>query len=372
MNGVRYTFANDPSGYGQAARSFITSLFVSGVNITLEPIKQMPESIDYGLQGNICKSLHDRKIPYKVKIIHLTPDIIPDYQEKGIYTIAHLFWETSHLPKEWIAPLNDIDEIWTASDQMSDMIRDSGVNTPCYVFPQPIDITLSSEVIEPLQTQYPKDFTFYSIFQFIDRKNPRNLLRAYWQAFEGNDDVTLLLKTYRITYLPQEYQLIKDQILLWKKELGLKHYPKVQLVHKVLTEEQMTKLHKMGDVFINPSSGEGWNRPMEEAMLFGKPVISGDNGGITDIMTSQYYEKVESHLVHATQQSWIPWYTSDMLWKELDEKDLIKQMRFVYENYAKAQEKAKKAQKFVVDNFNYLKVGQAMRERLEKIYRSLN
>lgn len=324
----------------------------------------MPEEADYGMTGAIEKQLRNRNITSNITIIHLTPDLIPQYQEKEKYTISHLFWETDRLPKEWIEPLNGIQEIWTASEQMAEMIKKSGVTTPCYTFSQPIDVTKAKEKIIPYHLSVPKYFTFYSIFQWIDRKNPRTLLRAYWQEFSGNNNVRLLLKTYRITYNQQELDIIKSDILKWKKELGLKHYPELFLCHKIMNEKEIWKLHQTGDVFVSSSSGEGWNRPMQEALLLGKPCISGDNGGITDIVPKSYYYEVKSHKVQATQESWIPWYTTDMKWKELDETDLRKQMREIYKE---KQLFNTHAQKYVINNFSFQIVGRQMKERLEEI-----
>ena len=370
MIGLKYcSSGKNPSGYGSAARAFVTALFVSGVNVTCETIAQMPEITSYGLNGAILNNLERRNIPYKIKIVHLTPDLIPMYKEKGIYTISHLFWECDRLPKEWVAPLNQCDEIWTASHQMSEMIKKSGVSTPCYTFPQPIDVNKGEEIISPFLLPYPKDFTFYSIFQWIDRKNPRGLLRAYWKAFEGRTDVSLLLKTYRMNYSQSEYNIIKQEINRWKMELGLKSYPKIYLVKKLLTSSQINKLHALGDCYVSSSSGEGWNRPVQEAMLFGKPVISGDVGGITDLMT-QYY-KVDSKSVPATTQPQIPWYEAPQNWKELDEKSLTEQMKFVYSNYKESLKVAKEAQEFVKNQFSLQKVGQQMALRLEKIYEGM-
>lgn len=372
MIGLKYTSAREnPSGYGSAARAFITALWVAGINLTLETVSQMVENTDYGLEGKLCKSLEDRNILYKIKITHLTPDCIPMYQEKGIYQIAHLAWETDKLPREWIQPLNQCDEIWSMSPQMSEMIKRSGVSTLCSNFPQPIWTNQADELIPPFVLPYPKDFTFYSIFQWIDRKNPKALLRAYWQAFEGNDNVSLLLKTYRINYAESEFNLIKRDIEMWKKQLGLKHYPKVFLIRKLMTQDQIAKLHRLGDCYVNASSGEGWSRTMQEAMLFGKPVISGDNGGITDVLIKSQYFPVPSTSVNATEVSYIPWYEPSQHWKEVKEDELASTMLQVHNRYEDALKVAKKAREFVVNEFSYQKVGMLMKNRLEEIYRTL-
>ena len=366
MINVKYTSSSkSPSGYGEAARNFVTALLCAGVNVTCESITQTIEKTDYGLPGAICNMLENRDIPYQISIIHLTPDLYPTYKEKGIYTIGHLFWETDRLPKAWIKPLNEIDEIWTASPQMVRMIMDSGVTTKCTTFPQPIDV--SEEKIEPFDLNIPRDFIFYYIAQWIDRKNFRGLLRAYWKAFEGNDKVSLLLKTYRVNYSDSEYNLIKKDIQDWKKELKLKSYPRVLLARKILSNNQMKKLHMLGDCYVNASSGEGWCRPMQEAMNLGKPVISGDNGGLTDYLSPALYTLVLGSLQSATEVSHIPWYDRSMNWNVLDEEQLMSGMKSVYEDKYSADKKAEKVQELVRENFNFQTVGNQMRIRLNDI-----
>lgn len=367
MINVRYvSAASNPSGYGSAARNFITALFVAGVNVTCETISQMPENTDYGVTGSIRRSLEDRSISNDINIIHLTPDLYPVYMDKSKYNIGHLFFETDRLPEEWIKPCNKMDELWVASEQQAEMMRRSGVKTQMYCFGQPIDVSLAYENISAFEIDQPKDFIFYSCFQWILRKNPRGLLRAYWKEFTKNDQVTLLIKTYKTTYIQSEYEKIKDEIISWKSELKLKHYPKIGLVHQVLTDKEMLRFHKIGDVFVNPSSGEGWCRPMQEAMLLGKPAISGDSGGITDLLTSRHYYRVESKPVAAEVSPSIPWYTAGMNWLEIEESSLRKAMREVYE--AKTN-KAEDGKKFIVDNFSYQAIGHQMRKRLEVIVR---
>jgi hypothetical protein len=367
MINVRYvSAASNPSGYGSAARNYITALFVAGVNVTCETISQMPENTNYGITGNVRKSLEGRQIDHDVNIIHLTPDLYPDYMDSEKYNIGHLFFETDKLPKEWIRPCNRMDELWVASEQQADMMRKSGVKVPMYAFAQPIETQLAYEKLPAFAIDQPRDFIFYSCFQWILRKNPKGLLQAYWKEFSGNDQVTLLIKTYRTTYISQEYDTIKKDILAWKGELKLKHYPKVYIVHRLLTDREMIRFHRIGDVFVNPSSGEGWNRVMQEAMLLGKPAISGDNGGITDLLTSQHYYRVTSSPVQAEVSSSIPWYTADMKWKQVDEKSLRTQMKALY----KAEStKAENGQKYILNNHSFQTVGKLMAERLEAITR---
>ena len=372
MLGVKYcgTF-QDYSGYGDANRMDICALFMAGVNVTTESIRQVGEKSNYGIPENISVGLEDRSIPYKVKILHITPDMYPRYKEVGIYNIGRLAWETDRLPNVWIAACNEMQEIWTMSEKMADMIRKSGVRKPVSVFPEPIFTPKGEEFIQALETQYQKDFFFYSIFQWIPRKNPRALLHAYWRTFEGNDNVTLLLKTYRVNYSEGEFHLLKEELEGFRKELDLKHYPKIYLIPKLMTNNEMWRLHATGDCYVTSSSGEGFNRPLQEAMLIGRPSISGNNGGITDWLTDNEYFSVKSHPVPVVVVNHIAWYQPPQQWLDVDVSELGRKMLMVYSNMEHAKEIGQNAKRFVTDRFSWQRVVDEMRKRLEMIYKSL-
>src|SRR5438876_1215603 len=101
MIGVRYTGTfSDYSGYGSANRAFIAALYTAGVDVRTELVVQVREASKNGWTQELAMSLADRDIPYKINIIHLTPDLYPKYREKKKYNIGHLFWETDRLPTE--------------------------------------------------------------------------------------------------------------------------------------------------------------------------------------------------------------------------------------------------------------------------------
>ena len=100
VRGCKYTgTALDYSGYGMANRMDIVALWSVGVDITTEIVHQVPEQTNFGWAGELFKSLTNRNIPYKIKIIHLTSDMYHKYLEKDIYHIGRLFWETDRLPQ---------------------------------------------------------------------------------------------------------------------------------------------------------------------------------------------------------------------------------------------------------------------------------
>src|SRR5258708_31575213 len=92
----------DPSGYGDANRSDVASLYVNEVNLSTQIVTQTLATTTYGWQGELCKHLEMENEKAKIKIIHLTPDLYPKYMEDKKYHIGRLAWETDKLPQEWI------------------------------------------------------------------------------------------------------------------------------------------------------------------------------------------------------------------------------------------------------------------------------
>lgn len=361
----------DSTGYGSAARAFVTALYVAGVEVTTELAVHTIDRGDLGWEAHLCHKLADRDISYKVKILHVTPDIYENYLEKRKYHIGHLFWETNRLPKEWVDACNRVQEIWTSSPNMADVFRESGVTVPIHSFPQPIDTSWSWKRMEKFQLVGHNGFLFYSIFQWIERKNPKGLLTTFWKTFEGRDDVSLLLKVFRLSYKDTEFEKIRDDIRTWKKELGLSHYPKVYLCTEHMSTNRIMRLHLTGDCYVQPDHGEGWSRTVQEALLMQKPVIATARGGIHEYLKHEHYFRIPSTYVGVKETPWIKFYRRDQQWAEPDLHEFSKAMKFVQQDAALATAKGVVGQRFIEDAFSYQTIGEMMKKRLEEIYQKL-
>lgn len=361
----------DYSGYGSANRADVSALFMAGVDVATEVVSHVVDKAKFGWQGNLFEHLSDRKNGHKIKIIHLTPDEYPKYIEKDKYNIGRLIWETDRLPEEWIPHVNKMDEIWTSSDSLAEVFKSCDVRVPVYVFPEPIDITLADKQFDPYMVMAHKGFMFYSIFQWIDRKNPEDLIKTYLKTFEGNDNVSLLIKTHRINFDESEFSHIKEDITRWKQQLNLKKYPRILLCKRLLSDFEMMRLHATGDCYVSADHGEGWGRTIQEALLLGKPLISTARGGIHEYLSPEHYFRVPSTYMSATEQKWIPWYTKKMRWAVPDLDELAKNMLYVYKSRDNAEARGLLAKEFIKDNFSFHTVGQKMKERLEELYKAL-
>ena len=102
-----------------------------------------------------------------------------------------------------------------------------------------------------------------------------------------------------------------------------------------------------------------------------KPVIATALGGIHEYLQPEHYFGLDSKMVQVSEVPYIKFYTSDQMWAEVDEKQLIKGMQFVYKNRDISTAKGVVAKEFMKNSFNYHRVGEAMLLRLREIYRIL-
>lgn len=365
--GVKYTgFLSAESGMGEAARSFVAALHKSGVNVTAEDVPNLRAEKNLGEDHELSRSLNRKDIDYKFKIIHTTPDLVTKYLEPTKYHIFHLFWETTRLPEWWVWALNLMDEVWTGSEWNKKVFIDSGVTKPITIFPQPVRSASSTPLtIKGHGAEY-QQFKFYSVFQWIERKNPRALLEAYWEEFQ-DEDVVLILKTYKEKHSTEETTQIIRDIVTWRQELGQAKYPQVLLYPYELSRKTLDRLHESGDCFVSAHRGEGWGRPIAEAMLHSKPVISTNLGGVHEFIPPDCAKLIEYKMVPVFNMDFVPWYEKDQEWAEIDKGQLRLAMRSVFNNQQIAKKMGERGKELVESILSYRAVGDLMKKRLEEI-----
>jgi len=373
VKGIRYCGAvADVSGYGEAARNYILLLHKAGIPIRVQPASFEKQRPDLGATGELLRSMMSARIDYDTNIIHLTPEhySLPFFKEVGKRVIGYFAWETDRLPRRWVPQLSHLDVIFVPC-QWNKKVVAKETDKPIYVIPHGIDIDAYKEA-EPLQLDGVPDnvFKFYSIFQFIERKNPLALLVAYWTEFAGQGDVVLILKTYMANHEPDQVGHLKQAIASVKSRILLdnKAFPKVVLVSSLLSTAQIRSLHALGDVFVLPTRGEGFCLPMLEALAAGKPSIVPDFGGHLDFTTQQNSWLVESRLmpVIGMQNMSNGLYTADQNWADPSIMALRAAMREAYENRELLQRKAEQA-KVDRDKLSWDAVGKIYLEALEEV-----
>lgn len=373
MRGVKYIGpVNDYSGYGAAARNYALSLHKAGVPLTLFPrnFDPKPPPTSSEEEKKLLNELVGKRINYDVVLIHLTPDLYPQYIEKGKYNIGYVAWETTGLHPRWVNACNSVQEMWVPCGCNKEALLDSGVKVPVHVIPHGIDTDMFLGLEDQpfhIKGLSENTFKFYGIFQWMYRKNPEGLLRAYFNAFDDSDDVALLLKTYRMG-MSRDKEYIRDKILEIKKDMNIGHYPKVILISDLLSKTQMAGIHVLGDCCVGLHRGEGWGLPLFEAGLAGNPVIATGWGGNTEFMNEN-----NSYLVNY-QMSWVSrmayfnhWYLGNHRWAEPDQCHASDLMRHVYDHREEAFEKGKDIKEFITKNYSWSDVASMITARLGQL-----
>jgi len=356
----------DHSGYAQASRRLLLAMHKAGINITTQILIYQSDTKEYGEGGELAKKLEKKKIDYDIKIMMTTPDQAALQYETGKYNICAMFWEVLGLDKRWVEAMNKMDEIWTPSQVHADTFRHNGVYKPIRVIKIPIETTTRRKY-KRLKIKKFDGFTFYSVFQWTERKNPKALLEAYWQAFEGKKDVCLLLKTYKANFNESERERIRIDINEWKQNLKLKHYPKVFLVLGVLSNKEMMRIHSTGDCFVSAHRGEGLGLPQVEAMSIGNPVISTNFGGVHEFFDNNNSWLIDYKWCQVSNMVHIPWYNSQQLWADIDVKQLKKSMLEAYSDRKLLAQKGKLAKALIKDSLDTEVIGMDILKKLEAI-----
>jgi glycosyltransferase involved in cell wall biosynthesis len=377
MKGIKYIGPIwDFSGYAEASRNYVLALHRAGVPVTVQPhcFDRNAPPVGSDQERATLQSLVNKPIDYDIVIVHLTPDLAPLHAEAnaGKYIISYTVWETSKLHPLWVDACNKVNEVWVPSQWNIDSFKNSGVTVPILKVPHGIDPDLYAAVDPDLLSAFgTKDtFNFYSIFQWNARKNPEGLLRSYYNAFQGKEDVRLILKTYIGGNVPghEEIRLIKEAVTRVKNDMRLPHYPKLSLITETLSSDQMHALHMFGDAYVAIPYGEGWGLGFMEAGLAGKPVIGTGAGGNMEFMAEENSFPVQyMETFVGGMGTFNPWYLGDQRWFQPSMIDAAAKMAYVYNNREEAKARGEKLRQRISQEFNWDAVASIMISRLKEI-----
>jgi len=370
IKGIKYISpAFDNSGYGKASRGNILALHKLGVPLTLAPISFEQLRPDLGADGKILESLVKKDIDYNIVIMHCTPEFYHKFQEPGKIMISYTIWETTKLHPDWIPYINNgAKKVLVGCEWNREVFKNSGITIPIGVIPHGLDVG-KYKSNKPYQIAGIKEdaYVFYNIFQWQERKNPAALLKAYWYAFQNDENVALVLKTYRAGYTDPEKNAIRESIKSLKTGMRLDRYPPVYYVSEMLSESELLGLHARGDCYVSLDRGEGFGLGPFEAGATGNPIIVTGFGGVTEYAKPDNSVLVNYNFAPVFGISWSPWYRGDQLWAEPDVLHAVLKMRWAYEHQDEASALGKRLRDYIADNFTWEHIGERIIKELKEI-----
>jgi glycosyltransferase involved in cell wall biosynthesis len=344
-----------PSGFGQAGR---------GVYQALELARMRPVASLVPKDAIQDKRLWRGKVtlvrgPADISIHHLPPENM-DLSLPGKHA-GFFFWETDRVPERSREVLSRLDEIWSPSSFVAEVLKRSGVTVPVVNVSPPVDTELyapgapRSPLID-LPSEFDPSWTvFLYVGTWDPRKRPDVLVRSFTKSFSQRDRALLLIKSY-VTGNPA-----KDREILsaWIEEARVSD-AHVKSIAGVLSAPEMADLFRLATAFATASRGEGYCLPAVQAMSTGKPVIATGWSAFRDYVTFP----VEYEVRPVPAEVNLPGYSPGHQWAEIDEGDLGRKLRWVHDHPGEVRLLGQKARSWVLENASMSVVGHRLKARI--------
>lgn len=312
----------DMSGYATLAREYIKSLFlvVDESEYSLASVRY-DSGRNYPLEPELLEP-HKRPISNEIETVVqiVTPNEMRPMPGKR--NIAICCWETDRIPVYWAITLNAFDAIVVPCQANKEAFERSGVTVPIHVLGMPVfPDRYSLEGVEPFTIPETDEETtiFYNISQWTHKKGIDAAIRSYFLAFQGDENVMLVLKGYvgmhkQAGDASKVVQAIDDI----KASMRLQKYPPIYVTDMVMSDDQIKQLHAAGDCYVNMTRGEGWGIPPFEALLFGNELITTVHTGMEEWAHEQLIAPVDAYLdsVHNMPHPDPQLYTANENWFE--------------------------------------------------------
>jgi len=257
-------------------------------------------------------------------IVHLQPNTAEKFHRSTLYPRPHILvsvWETTKLPKEWVASINSYDQVWCATQWQFDIYRQSGIKASLLRL---VPFSLDPSLYMAAPTNQRREKIFGSVFQWSERKDPECLIGAYLDAFAAADPVQLILKSYEGDSPTASISRRVEAIVRKLRPRGA--CPKISIVSSALDSAGMSKFYAMIDCYVSAHRGEGFGLPIAEALLYGRPVIATDWSAPAEYAAG-LFRGVKHALQPPHNMDWQPFYSADQLWAQADRADMAAAMR---------------------------------------------
>ncbi|HXC78248.1 MAG TPA: glycosyltransferase, partial [Candidatus Acidoferrum sp.] len=258
------------SGYGEEARNFVLALDRHGIAVQANPTDwqaqmRLPRDVARRLGALLCDQAPDRFInvvnsfPAARMMVGGSGGAFPltrhfQLHPRAVRNIGRTMYETDRIPKDWIDPCNQMDEIWVPSAFNVETFARSGVvREKLYRIPGVINTDRFRADLVPMYLPRAEGFVFLSVFAWSLRKGWDVLVRAFLEEFDHGEDVTLVLKVlphWNVTLAQHEADLgayVRDVL---GRDLRAK--PRILVESRDMDAYEMPRLYKAANAFVLP------------------------------------------------------------------------------------------------------------------------
>jgi hypothetical protein len=385
------------SGYGERSRDLVRAL------ISLDKYDIKIISTRWGNTPLNALTNEDQDIISRIltEPLQTQPEIymqvtVPnEFQRLGKFNIGVTAGiETNLCDPSWIEGCNRMDLILTSSNHSKTVFENSvyqQLNEQQQVvgelkLQKPVEVLFegirldkfkkeytSNETIESLIKEIDSDFCFLFVGHWLpgilgeDRKNVSGLVKGFLEAFKNKQNApALILKTSGGALSVVDREDVINKINHIKSTIDTKILPKIYLVYGDFSYDEMNDLynHPKVKAHISFTKGEGFGRPLLEAALTSKPIITTNWSGHIDFLNSESSILLGGTLtnVHASA-AWKGVLNQEASWFTVDYNQGISYMKDMFKNYKPYAERSRKTYHHIKTNFSF----DAMKNKLNSI-----
>ena len=245
----------------------------------------------------------------------------------GVAYVAATVWEPSEIPQQIALVLSELDHIIVPSQHVEAAFKRSGVECPISVVPYSFNSDKwPKPTTEELCDRDGGRFVFSVVATPIERKNFTGLMRAYFKAFEGSENVVLRIKSNG------DEALFNKMISNAMEQSGISgRRPLVKIFQGKWPTSQLREFYLNSNCYVSAARGEGFGLPEMEASLCGLPVITTNWGAAPEVLQgSKNVYLVDYNLVPVSNMYGIGCYEPEQQWADPKDDSLIEAMRAAY------------------------------------------
>ena len=234
-------------------------------------------------QNSLINRLYQNSINSNERFFICTRNLYPPRvnDAKGVVNLLHAYgWEESEFPQQWVDEFNsNLQGITVMSKLVKKILIDNGVKIPITVSGLGLDHIDHVDAEFVINSEL-KEYKILHVSSCFERKGIDTLLKAYGQAFNIHDNVTLIIKTFS-----NPHNKVKQILEGLSKNNDL--FPHVVIIFDEYSDKQLKGLYLQSNLLVAPSRGEGFGLPIGEAMRLGIPVITTGWGGQLDFVNNR-------------------------------------------------------------------------------------
>ncbi len=319
-----------PSGFAAQGREWLSLLEDLGLEPSLHGARlgdvDGGEGAAMAARIGVCASR--MPAPERVTLHHvLPPGFEPD--TGALADVVLTVFETCGLPRGWAERLNRAAAVVVPAPEIADAFVRGGVDAErVHAIAPPVELGPFRADVEPwagMPPRRPGVQRLLSVFDWSPRKGTDVLLPAFARACRY-DQAELVLK---LSPQPgQDRAAVQRHCRRVVQQHAVGLPPVVHVVDDLMTDEQLPGLYAACDALVLPSRGEGWGRPVHEAMAMGVPVVATRAGALATLLPSPEFGfpvRAEVAPVTAEAARSAPVFAGQRWW-EPDPGDLAEQL----------------------------------------------